>query len=142
MKECRILKWEQAEKKGKTKEKCDEKTTTVVAAHDDMFVFCDDGQVNIIHYNNYWVVDSGESYNITFHRHFFSTYTEGDFEYVRMENEISCKVIGMGDIYLDTDTGYQLILRNIQHVPDIRLNLISTGKLDDEGYHSSQGGGK
>lgn len=48
----------------------------------------------------------------------------------------------MGDIYLDTDIGCQLILKNARYVPDIRLNLVPTKKLDDEGYHSSQGGGK
>lgn len=59
-----------------------------------------------------------------------------------MGNEISCKIVGMRDIYLDTDTECQLILKNARHVLDIRLNLISTGKLDDEGYHNLQGGGK
>ena len=43
MKDCRVLKWEQAEKKGKEKEKGNEETTTVMATHDDMFVFCNDG---------------------------------------------------------------------------------------------------
>ena len=49
MKEYRILKWKQVEKKGKDKanQKHDEETTVIVTTHDDMFVFCDDGHVNI-----------------------------------------------------------------------------------------------
>ena len=78
--------------------------------------------------------------NITYH--FFSIYIEGDFDYVRMRNEISCKVIGIGDIYLDIDAGRQLVLKNTQYVLDIYLNLVFEGKFDNEGYHNSQGGGK
>ena len=49
MKEYRILKWKQVEKKGKGKanQKHDEETTVIVTTHDDMFVFCDDSHVNI-----------------------------------------------------------------------------------------------
>ena len=79
MKECRILKWKQVEKKGKGKpnEKHCEETVAIVTAHDDMFVFCDDGHVNI-------------------------TCTERNFGYIRMGNEVSCKIVGMRDI-LDAD---------------------------------------
>ena len=136
------LKRGQAKKKGKMKEKDDEKTTTVVAAHDYIFVFCNDDQVNIICYDSDRVVDLDASYHVISHKHFFSTYTEGDFGYVKMKNEVSCKIVDMRDIYLDKDARCQLILRNGRHVPDIRLNLISTEKLDYEGYHNSQGRGK
>ena len=33
---------------------------------------------------------------------------------------------------LETSNGTALILKNVKHIPDIRMNLISTGKLDDE----------
>ncbi|VFQ62905.1 unnamed protein product [Cuscuta campestris] len=33
-----------------------------------------------------------------------------------------------------TTTGCRLVLRDVRHVPDIRLSLISAGLLDDEGY--------
>ncbi|KAG8379486.1 hypothetical protein BUALT_Bualt07G0093500 [Buddleja alternifolia] len=52
------------------------------------------------------------------------------------------QVIGMGNINLETDIGYRLILRDVRHIPDIRLNIISTGKLDDDGYVSNFGEGK
>ena len=41
--------------------------------------------------------------------------------------------MGIGDICLET-LGSKLILKDVRHVPDIRLNLISAGKLDDEGF--------
>jgi len=35
---------------------------------------------------------------------------------------------------LKTGLECTLVLKDVRHVPDIRLNLISTGKLDDEGH--------
>ncbi|KAG8372283.1 hypothetical protein BUALT_Bualt12G0050200 [Buddleja alternifolia] len=52
------------------------------------------------------------------------------------------QVIGMGNINLETDTGCRLILRDVRHILYIRLNIISSGKLDDDGYVSNLGEGK
>ncbi|GKE71302.1 retrovirus-related pol polyprotein from transposon TNT 1-94, partial [Tanacetum coccineum] len=35
----------------------------------------------------------------------------------------------------------ELVLHNVKHVPDMRLNIISTGLLDEDGYHNSSGNG-
>ncbi|GJT09207.1 putative RNA-directed DNA polymerase [Tanacetum coccineum] len=35
--------------------------------------------------------------------------------------------------------GLELVLYNVKHVPDMRLNIISTGLLDEDGYHNSSG---
>ena len=51
-----------------------------------------------------------------------------------MGNDGSAKAIGMRDVCLETSNGTMLILKNVKHIPDIRMNLISTGKLDDEGF--------
>ncbi|KAF5932870.1 hypothetical protein HYC85_029041 [Camellia sinensis] len=51
------------------------------------------------------------------------------------------KIIGMGDVCLETNLGCKLLLKDVRHVPDIRLNLISTGKLDDEGFNNKFGNG-
>ncbi|KAG8365142.1 hypothetical protein BUALT_Bualt18G0073600 [Buddleja alternifolia] len=73
----------------------------------------------------------------------FTSYTSGNFGRVRMANHSVTEVIGMGNINLETDTGCRLILRDVRHIFfDIRLNIISTGKLDDDGYVSHFGEGK
>ena len=54
-----------------------------------------------------------------------------------MENEDVSKIVGMGDICLETNIGCKLLLRDVRHVPDIWLNLISAGKLDDEGRYNN-----
>ena len=93
MKEYRILKREQTEKKGKLNEKDDEETTPVVAAHDGIFVLCDDDHVNIICYDSDWVVNLSASYHVISHRHFFSAYTEGDFVILGWEMTSHAKLL-------------------------------------------------
>ncbi|GKV41223.1 hypothetical protein SLEP1_g48789 [Rubroshorea leprosula] len=53
-----------------------------------------------------------------------------------MGNDGQIKVIGMGTICLQTNNGTKLVVKDVKHSPDIRLNLISMGKLDDDGYCS------
>ncbi|KAK8540125.1 hypothetical protein V6N12_046417 [Hibiscus sabdariffa] len=40
----------------------------------------------------------------------------------------------MGDVSLVSNNGIKVILKDVRHAPDIRLNLISAGRLDDEGF--------
>ncbi|CAO2825029.1 unnamed protein product [Amaranthus hypochondriacus] len=59
-----------------------------------------------------------------------------------MGNDESSRVVGKDTIYLESSTGCKLVLRNVRHVPDIRLNLISISRLDEEGYFSHFNDGK
>ena len=45
----------------------------------------------------------------------------------------------MGTMHLETSTGCKLVLRNVRLVLDRRLNLLSAGVLDDEGFNSLLG---
>ena len=96
----------------------------------------DDKIINLAFQDQTWVVDSGASFHITSRKDIFSSYVIGDFGLVRIGNDGASKIIGMGDVYLETNTGCELLLKNVRHVSDIRLNLISIGKLDDKGYES------
>jgi len=73
-------------------------------------------------------------------RIFFSYYTPGDFGVLKMGNNDTSKVIGIGTVCLKTSNGTKLILKNVRHAPDIRLHLISTSVLDDDGYFNTFGG--
>ncbi|VFR03144.1 unnamed protein product [Cuscuta campestris] len=126
---------ERKDKNENSEQKPEEKNTTALASSDDdLFVIGDHGLLNVACDDCTWVIDSGASYHITSHREYFSSYTSGDFGHVRMGNDGSSKIIGMGDVCLETSTGCRLVLRDVRHVPDIRLSLISAGLLDDEGY--------
>ena len=56
-----------------------------------------------------------------------------------MGNDGLSKIIGMGIMHLVTSTCCKLVLRNVRHVPDIRLNLLLAGVLDDEGFSNQLG---
>ncbi|MCI32539.1 adenylyl-sulfate kinase, partial [Trifolium medium] len=52
------------------------------------------------------------------------------------------KVIGGGDVCLQTNMGMQLLLRDVKHDPYVRYNLIFVHMLDDRGYDNHFGFGK
>lgn len=41
-----------------------------------------------------------------------------------MKNNDKSNVISVGDVMVVTNISYNLILKNIHHVPDLRMNLI------------------
>ena len=56
-----------------------------------------------------------------------------------MRNVRASKIVGTRDICLETSIGYKLLFKDVKHVLNIRLNLISTGKLDDNSYNNQFG---
>ena len=80
------------------------------------------------------MIDSDASFHVTPHGDFFVSYKIGDFGNVKMGNSGASKIVDIGDIFLETTTRRKLILKDVRHVPDIRLNLISTGRLDNERF--------
>lgn len=49
------------------------------------------------------------------------------------------KIVGIGDICLKTSVDYKLLRKDVRHIPDIHLSLISIGKLDNDGYYNQFG---
>ncbi|KAE8660874.1 hypothetical protein F3Y22_tig00116946pilonHSYRG00054 [Hibiscus syriacus] len=98
--------------------------------------------LNIVYDDNSWIVDFGASFHVTPHGSFFSSYLSGDFGMVQMGNQDRSKIVGIGDIILTTSSRCKLILKDVRHVPAMRLNLIYTRKLDDAGLINYFGEGK
>ncbi|KAL4324380.1 hypothetical protein GQ457_11G032480 [Hibiscus cannabinus] len=148
--QCRSLKRDQ--KNGTVKcdqvdpKKKEENNTTAVAAkeeeEDGIFLFGGDNYLNLAQDDCSWIVNSGASFHVTPHGDFFSTYQTGDFGVVKMGNQETSKIVGIGNVILKTNTDCEIVLNDVRHVPDMRLNLISAGKLDDAGYMNLFGGGK
>ena len=121
--------------KGKEKKNEDDTDTdTITIATEDFFVLFDGDVVNLATQQSSWVIDSGASVHATSKREFFASYTPGDFGSVMMDNDGSTNTVGIGDVHLKNRNGSRLILKNVKHIPDIRMNLISICKLDDEGF--------
>ena len=89
-----------------------------------------------------WVVDATVSYHATPNRELFSTYKAGDFRCVKMGNIVSSNIVGIGDIFIQTNVGYQLKLQDVRHVPDLSLNLMSRIALDKEDFQNNFGNGR
>ena len=89
-----------------------------------------------------WVADTGASLHATPRRESFCTYRSGQFGVVRMGNKGISNIVGIGDVKIKTNLGYELLLKDVRHVADLRLNLLSIGRLDDEGFESRFGGGR
>ena len=92
-------------------------------------IVIDDGWVILTTQDSNWVIDSSASFHVTSHSDFFTSYRTD-----RMGNSGVSKIVGIGDIFLETSIGNQLVFKDVRHVPNILLNLISTRKLDDEGF--------
>ena len=45
------------------------------------------------------------------------------------------QVWGIGDICIQTCMGCTLTLKDVRHIPNLRLNLISVHMLDKDGYN-------
>ena len=101
---------------------------------EELMLVYDEDFVNLTTQETTWVVDSGATIHVSSRREFFSSYSPGNYGVVRMGNENLSKVVGKGDVCLETMEGAKLVLRDVRHVPDMRLNLISVDKLDGEGY--------
>ena len=126
--------WRREHAKEKGDGQKNDKDNTAVVVDGDMGIVYDDNSINLTCHTSDWVIDSGASFHITAHRDYFTSYINGDYGHVRMGNEGPSKIVGIGDICLETSVGCKLLLKYVRHVLDIRLNLFSTGKLDDDDY--------
>ena len=65
---------------------------------------------------------------------YFLTYKGGYYGTVKMRNESVSQIAGIGDIYIQTSIGCTLKLKDVRHIPDLRLNLIYVHILYKDGY--------
>jgi hypothetical protein len=61
---------------------------------------------------------------------------------VCLGNKILCNIEVAGDVLIKTEDGLITFLKHVEHVPDHGMNLVSVGKLDDEGCHIVFGRGR
>ena len=76
---------------------------------------------------------SGTSFHTTPYQEIIQNYVVGDFGKVYLADGIALNVVGMGDVWILLPNGFVWLLEKVQHIPDLRRNLISVGQLDNEG---------
>ena len=47
-----------------------------------------------------------------------------------MGNSSYSKIVGIGDVCIETNVGSTMMLKDVRHVPDLRMNVFSTSAMD------------
>ena len=81
-----------------------------------------------------WVVDSASSHHVISIKELFTTYKARDFGTMKMGNSSYSKIVGIGDLCIKTNVGSTVMLKDVQHVPNLRMNVFSTLTIDWAGY--------
>ena len=59
-----------------------------------------------------------------------------------MGNSSYSKIVGIGDVCIETNVGSTMMLKDVRHVPDLRMNVFSTLAMDRAGYCNYLGNGR
>ena len=79
-------------------------------------------------------MDSGASFHTTPHQEIIQNYVASDFGKVYLANGTALDVVGMRDVRILLPNRSVWLLEKVQHILDLRRNIISIGQLDDEGH--------
>ncbi|RDY08818.1 hypothetical protein CR513_06903, partial [Mucuna pruriens] len=122
-------------KKDKLKEKDhDDDDHVTIVTGDDLVILQDFELVNLVYDESMWIIDSDATLHVTPRKEFFTSYTSGDFGVLNMGNDGVTKLIGVGDVCLQTNIGMELWLRGVKHAPNVRFNFIFVHMFDGDGY--------
>lgn len=83
-----------------------------------------------------WIGYTAASYHVTSYGGFLKTYKVGNFGTMKIGNTSFKNIIGTGDVKIKTNIGYTITLKDIHHVPDLRLNFLLGKAFDKEGYNN------
>jgi hypothetical protein len=81
-----------------------------------------------------WWIDTGSNIHVCADKSLFSSYQVGRAASLLMGNGAHASVRGVGTVDLKLTSGKTVQLKNVQHVPSIRKNLISGSLLCRDGY--------
>ena len=79
-------------------------------------------------------MDSGALFHTTPHREIIQNYAASDFGKMYLVDSSALNVVGLGDIRILLPNGSAWLLEKVRHIPNLRMNLIFVGQLDDEGH--------
>lgn len=77
-----------------------DKQNIVTLIDSDMGIAYDESFVNLNCHTNDCMIDSEAPFHVTAHHGLFTSYTNGDYGHVRMEDDGASKIVCVGDILL------------------------------------------
>ena len=123
--------------------KKNDKENTAAIIDGDLGNVYDESSVNLTCHTTDWVTDSGASFYVTAHCDYFTFYVNDDYSNIRMENNGASKIVGIGDICLETSIGYNLLLKilDMYHIfasiwslqANLMMMFISTNLVKENG---------
>ena len=81
-----------------------------------------------------WILDTGCSFHMTSNKEWFETYEAENFGTVKLADDRSCSIVGVGQIKFRMHDGAIRTLTDVRHLPAVRKNLISLGTLPKNGF--------
>ena len=81
-----------------------------------------------------WWVDTGANIHVCADASLFSSYQDGGTSSLLMGNGSHARVLGVGTVNLKFTSGKTVQLKNVQHVPTIKKNLVSGSLLCRDGF--------
>jgi hypothetical protein len=88
-----------------------------------------------------WILDPAASFHICINRDWFITYDSVQCGSVRMGDDSSHQIFGIGSVQIKMHDGIIRTLTYVRHILDMSKNLISLSTLDGKGYKYSGGDG-
>lgn len=134
---CWIWKKEQKGQKEQKVTNNNNEETIVVASEGEVLttVSYEDACLYASNHDNDWILDFGASYHATPSRENCISCKSGNMGKVWVGNKSLWDIKGVGDVIIKTKDGSNLLLKQVRHILELGMNLISTGILDDEEYH-------
>lgn len=111
-KNCKTLEKEQKEKTTQDREN-DQNTIAVLSDEDLAVLLCEEDQRNIVDPYIEWVIELVASYCVASNKKFFTSYKVKDFGKVKMDNQSYVDIVVVRDVYIQTDVGCTLTLRDM-----------------------------
>ena len=89
-----------------------------------------------------WYLDTRATNHMIGCREFFSDLDESTTGFVKFGDNSRIQIKGKGAIEVNQKNGSTLRLCNVLFVPQLEVNILSLGRLDEEGYRMNMGEGK
>ena len=81
-----------------------------------------------------WWMDTGANVHVCADISLFSSYQAGNTGALLMGNDSHARVLGVDTVILKFTSGKTVLMKNVQHVPSIKKNLVSGSQLCRDGY--------
>ena len=89
-----------------------------------------------------WYLDTGATNHMSGRRNFFCDLDESSSGFVKFGDNSRIQIKGCGTVEITQKDGDILRLLNVLYVPDLAANILSLGRLDEEGCRMTMAGGK